>query len=588
MASSHIRILDQSTAMKIAAGEVIERPSSAVRELIDNALDAHADWIKIIIERGGCEFLSVQDNGIGMCEEDISLCYFNHATSKINHFDDLNNLKTFGFRGEALASLAEISTLNISSCTKDMDFGINLQIKFGEKISQTSKGMDQGTNITITDFFQNVPARLKFLGTDTGEYRSIIQEFLKKVLARPDVGFELIHNNEQKYLLNQAHDLQHRICELFPELQKVLHPFIHEEDGIKIYGFLSEPSWYKPNRTYQYLFVNGRAIEWTVFRQQISLAYNNLLPPSKFAAVFCYAEIDPQKIDFNVHPQKREIRFYDDKIVADIVRHALKMGIAQIAPQQIYPTSYATPSINFPPKLASHFTPPTNSVNSINNTKSLSFEKIPQQEHLQELFQQSSHTDSMAEILLKANYIGEVFTKYLIFEYQNDLYLVDFHAMHERIRYENILIKKDQELESQMIIPTLFELAKHEADIFEEIKTSLQRLGFYLTRISDTSFSVEAIPIFLEIDKLDTVLRDLFVEKSRLTLQDSYIWDSICKMIACKGSVRGGDQLNSSEIQQLLHDWALHKAPASCPHGRPIVIQIDSYELDKRFKRTGF
>jgi len=583
MTEACIQILDQTTAMKIAAGEVIERPSSAVRELIDNSLDANATWIQINAEKGGREFLSVQDNGQGMCEEDILNCYLNHATSKISHFDDLMSLQTFGFRGEALASLAEISLLKISSCTKNMESGFELQIEFGKKNNLIPKGMNTGTNITITDFFQNVPARLKFLGTDTREYRAIVQEFIKKAVSRPDVGFELIHNNEQKYLLEPSVDLIHRIQEIFPDLRDVLFPFIYEEEGIKVYGFLSEPSWYKSTRIYHYLFVNGRVIESNFFRQQISLSYKNLLPYSKFPAVFCYAEIDPQKIDFNVHPQKREIRFHDDKLVASIIRKALRIGLSNISYENHYETNNIEES-NFQYNV-NYKKENTLYSNNIKEQRSLNTSK---KEDLTNLYESHLVRLTINEILLNARYIDTIFMKYLIFESGNNLYFIDFHAMHERIRYEKLLIQKNNILDSQNIIPIIFELSRYEADIFEEIELSLQKLGFYLSRISDMSFSIDAIPGILSDRNYETVLKELFSYNINQNLQDSKKWDDLCKMIACKGSVRAGDKLNESEIMKLLQEWQKYNSPPSCPHGRPIVIQMDVLEFDRRFKRTGF
>ena len=597
--SSKITILDSATAMKIAAGEVIEKPASAVRELLDNALDAEATWISIEVEQGGKEFLSVQDNGLGMSEEDLKKSYLNHATSKIQNFDDLIQLKTFGFRGEALASLAEIAQLTIASREQGQDFGAELAITFGEKGSFSPKGMNQGTKITITKFFQNVPARLKFLSTDTSEYRAIIQEMIKKALAKPQVAFELSHNGDKKYQLNASNELYDRIVDLFPELKNILQAFIYEENGIKVYGFLSNPSWYKATRTYQYLFVNGRVIEWTPFRQQITVAYNNLLPPSKFPAVFCYIEIDTEQIDFNVHPQKKEIRFDNEKIVADVVRRAIRRGVEQS--NYVLDTSHQDVSIqdraiSNPQNFAK-----TNTISSYSNTNFTpsstkypspknnyySREPIsssPKIDQLQELFEKKE--SNSYEIIMASRYVGTIFNTFLIFEYQHSLYLIDFHAMHERIRYEKILDKYNEVIPSQNIIPIIFEVAKHEAVIFEKIESTLIQLGFQISQISESSFSVEGIPSVLNVGNTETVLRELFVED--LSIQDSHMWDSLCKMIACKGSARSGDTLSFDEIQALLKEWKDCKNPQSCPHGRPIVVPMSRGFFDKEFKRTGF
>ena len=585
--SSRIKVLDSATAMKIAAGEVIEKPASAVRELIDNALDAGATWISIDTEQGGKEFLAVHDNGMGMSEEDIQKCYLNHATSKIEDFNDLMNLKTFGFRGEALASLAEISRVEISSRNDSQDHGSSLIVEFGQKESLAPKGMNQGTSIIINKFFQNVPARLKFLNSDVSEYRAIIQEMLKKALAKPEIAFELSHNKEKKYQLSSSMELFDRIVDIFPELRDVLKPFIYEEDGIRVYGFLSIPSWYKPTRNYQYLFVNGRAIEWVPFKSQISVAYNNLLPPSKFPAVFCYIDIDTDKIDFNVHPQKKEIRFDNEKKIADVVRRGVRRGVEasskvlEIGEKETFikERSYSFPS---PSKSSSSFTMPSTGFTP--RFRNSMITSNPAQEQLQTLFQREEI--SLPEMLSKASYIGMIFHTYLIFEQGDSTYFVDFHAMHERIRYEQIIAKHQTQIPSQGIIPIVFELARHEADIFEEIDDSLQALGFMVHKMSPTSFSIDAIPSVLKAGEAELVLRELFV--SDLSIQDSYIWDSLCKIIACKGSSHSGDHLDSSEVDSLLKEWKQCENPQSCPHGRPIVVPMSRGFFDKQFKRTGF
>lgn len=592
-----IKVLDSATAMKIAAGEVIERPASVVRELLDNALDAQATWISIDVEKGGREYLSVQDNGIGMDAQDLDKCYLNHATSKITQFSDLMSLTSFGFRGEALASLAEIANLQIASKPSSQEFGSELTVCFGEKKQMIPKGMNQGTSIAITEFFQNVPARLKFLNSDVSEYRAIVQEVLKKALVKPEIAFELSHNGEKKYQFNSVPELFQRIIDIFPELSSILHPFIYEEQGIQVYGFLSEPSWYKSTRNYLYLFVNDRIIEWQSFKQQVALAYQQILPPGKFPAVFCYIQANPENIDFNVHPQKKEIRFEDEALVASVVRRALKQGLANQHPSSISSsTNFVSANIHHESSLSKNYNNSAYTKNTTTfqlpseySTKYKSpnpttlLKNTPSMDQLQVLFKKQE--TSMPD-LLSARYIGTMFQTYLLFEQYENLFLIDFHAMHERIRYEHLLSLYQKDVPSQHIIPFVFEVSKSEIDIFEQIESSLNKLGFKLHLIGENSFSVESIPSILSIGKAEIVLRELFLEE--LSIHDSYYWDMICKTIACKGSSRSGDHLNLEEIQTLLYDWLQCEHPHSCPHGRPIMIPMDKNFFDKEFKRTGF
>lgn len=573
-----IRLLDSSTIMKIAAGEVIERPASAVRELMDNAIDAGANLISVELSAGGKNQIIITDNGIGIREEQITLAPVLHATSKISHFDDLQTLSTFGFRGEALASLAEVSSLTISSKPTEQEFGSSYTIEFGEKKKVLPKGMNAGTQIIISHLFKTTPARLKFLGTDSGEYRACIQEFIKKTLAHPHIDFSLHHNNEQKYRLLPVQNILERIHYLFPDTKDILYSFDYQEAYISAWGFVSHPSWYKPTRSHQFLFINNRPIEWQGLRQQVHLAYNNLLPPNRFPALFLYLDLDPKHIDFNVHPQKKEVRFENERSIADIIRRSIRQGIEKatnsggitvakdnISIQKNYstPIQTHTPLYNFSPQQKSdrHF----------------------QGISLFESENDSSHRESQ---IFSARYIGTVFSTYLIFESAHIMILADFHAMHERIRYEKLKQMYNTSIERQTIIPYIFEVSKTEADIFEGL--SFEKLGFSHTQISETAFSIDAIPSFLSPSRIEIILRDLIDLNKNTSFNESYIWDEACKMIACKGSVKSGELLSPEEIQELLKEWQALGCPLSCPHGRPITINISRSFLDKEFKRTGF
>ncbi|SFB85119.1 DNA mismatch repair protein MutL [Brevinema andersonii] len=574
-----ICLLDPSTIMKIAAGEVIERPASAVRELLDNAIDAGANLISVELIAGGKNQIVITDNGVGIREEQITLAPVLHATSKISVFDDLQTLSTFGFRGEALASLAEVSSLTISSKPAKQEFGSSYTIEFGEKKNVLPKGMNSGTQITIADLFKTTPARLKFLGTDSGEYRACVQEFIKKTLAHPHTDFSLHHNNEQKYRLFPVQNILERIHYLFPDTKDILYSFNYQEAYISAWGFISHPSWYKPTRSHQFLFINNRPIEWQGLRQQVHLAYNNLLPPNRFPALFLYLDMDPKHIDFNVHPQKKEVRFENERLIADIIRRSIRQGIEKatnnggititkddnitIRKNYSMPVQTRMPLYNFSPsqKSSSH------------------------SQHVS-LFESDVSSSPIESQIFSAQYIGTIFSTYLIFESAHIMILVDFHAMHERIRYEKLKKMYNISIERQTIIPYIFEVSKTEADIFEGL--SFEKLGFSHTRISETAFSIDAIPSFLSPSRIETILRDLLDLNKNTSLNESYIWDETCKMIACKGSVKSGELLSLEEIQELLREWQILSCPLSCPHGRPITIKISRPFLDKEFKRTGF
>lgn len=596
---SLIKQLDPSTILQIAAGEVIERPASALRELLDNALDAGAENIDIVLEKGGKSFISVADDGKGMDEADIKLSPKLHTTSKINTINDLNNLHTFGFRGEALASLAEVSTLTIASRQAVSEHGYEYSLAFGQESPIKPKGMNKGTSVVIENLFQNLPARLKFLGADTGEYRACLGEFLKKALAYPQIGFKLSHNNETSYNLAPASELFCRILDIFPNTP--LQAFHYQQDDILVYGFCSPPSWYRPTRSHQYFFVNNRAIEWAPLRGQIAAAYGNLLPPGKFPACFIYVQLQPSFADFNVHPQKKEIRFQNERLISDCVRRAIRDGInlTAVSPtESSFSTSQASPvqqepSVKREPKPFLYLPQKVYPSSGQKKQEAPSFQKSYRIEKQANLFVKTSsteHTLSLAQKLLYARQAGQIFHTYLIFDEGLQVTLVDFHALHERIRYEKLLVQKNIGIEQRnLLIPQSFVFPKVDADLLEKNAEAFNFLGFSLTRIGETEFSTDTLPVFLDSSQAEVILLDLFhLMEDSPSFNDSSLWDRACKSIACKGSVKSGDKLSAVEVEALLQQWHELGCPQSCPHGRPIAVSWEKTFFDKAFKRLGF
>lgn len=571
--ASCIRTLDPRTAMKIAAGEVIDRPASIIRELLDNALDAGATEITINLERGGKKFISVVDNGHGMSREDLAKSFLKHTTSKIEHFDDLFSLGTYGFRGEALSSISEVSECTIASRLLNEDCGSEISVHFGTPGEITGKAMNIGTTVTVKSLFNTMPARVKFLSSESVEYRLILQEILKKSMVNPSVRFEVAHNFQIMLSLLPTDNTLNRILNIMPDLRDVMHAFNSQESGYNIYGFVSDPSWYRSNRAYQYFFVNKRPVDSEIFRTQCFLAYNNLLPKSRFPAVFCYLDVDPQIVDFNVHPQKFEVRFENEILIGSSIRKSLKTAIHSI----------------------DNIVAPCASAPNYHDVQSKSFVSSFSQEDDEtcHLFADSvNHVDSsdnrLRKILCTATYLGTLFHTYLLFEYEHILYLVDFHAMHERVRYENILKIHNASIQSQKIIPFAISLSMDLMAIIDEMSILLEKVGFIFHKFTETSISIEGIPIYIDIKRAEIVLRELLESRNIQNLQNSEDWDYLCKTLACKGSMRSGDCINKYEIDALLIEWSQCEGFQSCPHGRPIVHNLEKKYFDRMFKRTGF
>lgn len=578
-----IRLLDEATVRQIAAGEVIERPASAVRELLDNALDAGADDITITLEKGGKDFLSVSDNGCGMNAEELKLAPILHATSKISSINDLQRLDTFGFRGEALAAIAEVSLFRASSRPGGEEHGWELTLEWGKALPLAPKGMNAGTVISARSIFERLPARLKFLGSDAGEYRACLGEFIKKALAHPRCAFRVIHNGAENYNLPPASELHQRITALFPDTP--LQGFVYNEGGVQAMGFCSPPSWYRPTRSHQFFFVNGRPVEWKGLRGQIAAAYGNYLPPNRFPACFIYLNIPAESADFNVHPQKKEIRFQNEAAIAAAVRRGLRAGLESLPA----PGYSDVPTQGSPPRTiiskgegGNHHFPdfPRRGLGAPPFAKSYRPEEEPA------LFARGGPKES----LLNARYVGQIFHCYLIFEQGQGITLIDFHALHERVRYERLIAQKSIGLEARsLLLPLGFSLPREDAEDFAASMEAFRPLGFSLSRIGEGQFAADSLPVFLDSARAEAVLLDLFyLKKGQPDFLDASLWDSACKSIACKGSVRGGDRLSTEEITALLMQWEEIGCPPSCPHGRPITLKLERSFFDKEFKRLGF
>ncbi|MGL5253888.1 MAG: DNA mismatch repair endonuclease MutL [Brevinema sp.] len=584
-----IRILDSETVRQIAAGEVIERPSSALRELLDNALDSGASEIHVTLEEGGKKFLSVTDNGCGMNKEDLEKAPILYATSKILNINDLNDLHTYGFRGEALASLAGVSLLRIASCQENADHGLEYCIDFGVEQEIVPKAMNKGTVVTVENLFENLPARLKFLGSSSAEQRACTSEFIKKALTYPQCAFRMSGKNGDMYNLPAVQDPYDRIHAIFPDAP--LQAFSWEEGGILATGFCSPPDWYRPSRSHQFLFVNKRPIEWAQLRGQIVAAYGNLLPPGRFPACFIYLTLTPDTVDFNVHPQKREIRFQEEGVVASVVRRALRQGLmktedssSSTSSEQYYPE---TKSIPIPSNLQKpSFTRDFSSKNDVYLPKSYRIEENPS------IFArvEPQNAPTIAEKLLKSRFIGLILQTYLIYDEGNEVFFIDFHAMHERVRYEKIKNHYASGLASQaLMIPLVLEISRQDADKIEHIQKNLEHLGFSLNRVGETTIAIEALPALLEPAHVEIVLMDLLqLADETLDFTDAVLWDSAVKSIACKGSVKRGDSVNKVEMDALIQYWVDMGALPSCPHGRPIIIKKSRADFDREFKRLGF
>jgi len=595
--------LDYNTVVKIAAGEVIDRPASIVRELIDNSLDAAATVIKVAISGGGKQYIEVQDDGCGMDKSDLELCTKNHTTSKIGTFDDIIELRTLCFRGEALSSIAEVADMTVLSRLRHTQSGYRMETAFGRFKSFTETGMNTGTTIIVKDLFGNLPARKKFLSNDSTETRFVNQEILKKALAFHDTGFEFSSHGERKYLASPKRTLVERIVEFFPDTVEHLIPWERHDGGIKITAYLTKPAFIRPNRSYQYFFVNRRAVEWKHFYFAIQNAYGNLIPKGYFPAVFLYLEIDPAEVDFNVHPMKKEVRFREESVVSKAVQNALREALSDS--DGISPADES--EMRFTPyerKIAGAIggfldgrsagslgmtESPRISPPHTRNENSSPRPSVPERE----LFPARPAEESAKIDYLDYRYVGIVFSAYIMLEGGDQLLFIDQHAAHERINYEKMRDKyrSGHTSSQELLVPVQIDIPLKAADMFRENLDTLGSMGFEIEHFGGNSYVIRSIPDYIDYnDTVQTVMGfiETLTENSGGDPHSADFIDSAIKQMACKASVRAGEKITEPEVRELLKNLAGTSMPFSCPHGRPVIFSLGKTEIEKQFKRLGF
>ncbi|OHD56420.1 MAG: hypothetical protein A2Y33_15635 [Spirochaetes bacterium GWF1_51_8] len=599
-----IRTLDYNTVVKIAAGEVIDRPASIVRELIDNSIDAGAGMIRVGVMGGGKDMIEVYDDGCGMERDDLAVCYKNHTTSKIADFDDIMNLRTLGFRGEALSSIAEVAELAVGSRARDTISGNRLEVAYGKEVSLIEAGMSNGTSVVVKNLFGNLPARRKFLSSDSAETRFVNLEIIKKALAFYETGFEFMSGGERKYLASPRKTLLERVAEFFPDTLNYLIPIEHFEGGIAITGYITMPAFIRPNRSYQYFFVNRRAVEWKHFSFSIQHTYGNLVPKGFFPAAFLYLELDPSEADFNVHPMKKEVRFREEQAVAKILRRAVSENLTDfgsVAPAEEgeirftpYEQKIAGAIRTFldkeesPRREYSSFPPAASGGEETEADKSV---ETPAPN--EGLFGAEPVTLQEKAEIRDYRFIGILFSTYILLEDGAQVIFVDQHAAHERINYELMRDRyRAKDAPSQeLLVPLKIDVPLKAADVMNESLGTLDAMGFGIEHFGGNTFIIRSVPGYIEYEDAEAAVNgfvDKLAENPDSDVHSADFIDSAIKQMACKASVRAGEGLTREEADELMDRLSRTERPFSCPHGRPVMFSLSKIELEKRFKRLGF
>ncbi|HOA18926.1 MAG TPA: DNA mismatch repair endonuclease MutL [Sedimentibacter sp.] len=607
-----INLLDNETINKIAAGEVIENPKSIVKELVENSIDAGADEITIEIKNGGKSFIRVTDNGKGIEKDQVENAFKRHCTSKISSSDDLNSLFTLGFRGEALASIAAVSKVEIITRTNDDIYGIKMTIEGGKIISKEDIGCPVGTTITVTDLFYNVPARKKFLKSDISESSNINEIVVSLALSKENISFKYINNNNVAYRTPKTNNLLNTISSLYEkDLYNSLLKIDYKGDVLGITGYTTNLNYYRGNRKQQIVFVNGRVIKHRRMSYFIEEAYNTLLPKNKYPACFIKIEIAPALVDVNVHPAKTEVRFQNEEMVLNEIKNAVysalhsKSIMKEVKGETLLHDSKDINNLRIFDRssgksvilggLENKFTEETEETKNIRITEvEVSNKDIAVMESLkpydkfefkqQTFIKAENDEDKLPELFV----IGIVMDTYIICENPEKtcIFMIDQHAAHERINYEKFLNQyNSREILIQEIVPEVinlsyddYETAMSNIEIFEYLGISVENFG-------NNAILINNIPTIFK----DSNLKDVFyaildnlkdITKSNL----DFVMEKIIKE-ACVKSVKSGDRLHMSEVRALLNDLRMTDNPYTCPHGRPVIIKMTRYEIEKMFER---
>lgn len=630
-----IHILDDVTVDKIAAGEVVERPASVIKELVENSIDAKADKIEIEIMAGGTSFMRVTDNGVGMDNKNARLCILRHATSKIQQVDDLMKINTLGFRGEALPSIAAVSRFCLMTRPKNDDLGTVIKITGGRTDEIEDIGCNIGTTVKVEDLFFNVPARKKFLKTTTTEANKINDFIIKLAFSKPHIAFKLINNNKMAITTPGNNSLYDAVeCIYGAKVSEEMLPVELIDEDIKITGFITKPAVIRSSRSWQTLIVNGRVITSRIIYKAIDNAYHSLLPKAGYPFVVLNIELDKKTVDINVHPQKAEVKFEDEgrlfKAVYAAVSEAVKPSgnrqlsdfAAPVADKALH-TKKQTAVPTSPPQqnsLFEHKHSPVKDYSAKTDAQSLHDFRTAQQilhpqistaEPVKNIVRETNtlpdyraETDKEKNISaeIKQNNgcetdireagslipIGQIDACFIVAQGPSGgMYIIDQHAAHERILYDKFAKQTDRIAVQPLLVHLFLDVGYQEIELIEKYQQNLYELGFNVELAGQNQVRLKEIPADIKESDAEPIFRDILHSLLQLhapTPQE--IRHSCLAMTACKAAIKAGDILNIAQMKIILNELANTTLPYTCPHGRPTIIKFSTYDLEKMFKRV--
>lgn len=585
---TRIRVLTDGVINRIAAGEVVERPASVVKELVENSLDAGATRVEIRVAAGGRQAIEVADDGCGMSREDALLCLERHATSKLADSSDLEAIGTYGFRGEAISSVAAVSQFRVTTATEP-GAATEIRVRGGRIESVEAVSGARGTTILAERLFFNVPARRKFLRAPATELAHVTRHVTRLALAHPEVAFVLRADERTHIETRAVAGRGERIAELYgAEALERLIPFREERPGLVVEGYAGLPAEARPRRDRQHLFVNGRAVQDRTLMHAVGASYRNRTIPGQHATLFLFVDVDPAEVDVNVHPQKTEVRFRASSRIHDAVREALDRAIggARTLPTYGSLTSAPVPPAPAePPRAAYRSAPRDLELFQPSGEARPGFFQAPAP-RVEAAEPQPPAAEQPATLLALAQYKN----CYIVARDGDGLVIVDQHAAHERVLFEQFLAAAERdEVELQpLLFPAQIELGPEESAIVEEEREEFARLGFRLEPFGGSTWRIEAVPAVTSGLEPERVVSELVGEAARARSARAEIEVLRRRLVttaACKAAIKFNDPLNQGAMQALLDDLLRCESPTTCPHGRPVLFRLTDRELERTFGR---
>ena len=585
---SAIRLLSEQLINRIAAGEVVERPASVLKELLENSLDAGATRIEVLAEGGGRSLIRVADNGCGLEGDDLLLAVERHATSKLSEDTDLMSIATLGFRGEALPSIGAVSRLTIASAVRSDGHGRRIRLSGGRVLAVEDAPRDKGTTVDVQDLFFNVPARRKFIRSPETEASHLAETVQRYALSRPDVRLVYRHNETTVLATNPREDPLSRVARVLGrETARRMVPFEGQAGGVSLSGFLGLPDLTRSRPSAVYLYVNGRPVQDRLLLRVVHEAYRGRVPSGRYPCAIVFLTLDPAAVDVNVHPAKAHVRFRQPGQVLEAATSVLAKALAAHRPKPLTqpapdtprpyafgPASVATPAVAEAWTWVADPDAPMAPILPMAPTLSES-EPRPEAAH------QAGSADLFA--------IGQLYRTYILAQGPDGLYIVDQHAAHERVlfeRFEEELARG--RLSSQpLLLPLILEMGPVQAVALEALRPDLDRLGFDLEPFGGQTFVLKAVPAVLAGRNAEQAVGEIAdqADEPGARPDQASVWIKLLSTLACHAAVRAGDELGRVEMDRLLADLGRTRLPTHCPHGRPLIFHLAARDIEKRFQR---